>query len=220
LLTTRAPNCNSGKIAWPIEATSRERNPYTPQYKTITQVGHTRPTQEIGAPTLVWHVAVWPAGKDDPQDVRPSADDIKIDDLGSKRPELSENPYQDAIRLHNSKRRALLIGGAGNEGQPPIALNHLLRRLQERGRTVVPRDRRPEPIELFDLVAMRRTADKKTVYEFATPESRGFTLWWRDFDQRAMERPGYDPLRVWVQVETPGRSSTTYSPIGSRAGTR
>jgi hypothetical protein len=177
-------------------------NPYTPQYKTITQVGHTRPTQEIGAPALIWHVAVWPASKQDPQDVRPSSEDIDIGELGDKRPELSELPYQEAIKQHNSKRSALLIGGEGGEGQPLTALNHLLRRLQERGRTIAPVERRPEAIEQFKLVPMRRAKGGNASFEFADPESRGFTLWWRDADQRALKKPGYDPLRVRVQVET------------------
>jgi hypothetical protein len=43
--------------------------------------------------------------------------------------------------------------------------------------------------------------------KFTTPESRGVTLWWRDRvngkpDRRPMTMPGYEPLRVRVQVET------------------
>jgi hypothetical protein len=178
------------------------RSPYTPQYKTITSVGHTRPTQEIGAPTLIWHVAVWPALLQDPQDVRPEAGKYTVDELGSRRPELSETPYQAAIRSHNSKRRSLLVGGPPGQTQTVAALNDLLRRLQDRGRTIVSSDRRSELRELFELSQLRKLKDGKVTFEFAKPESRGFTLWWCDQNQRALEKPGYEPLRVRVQVET------------------
>src|SRR5262245_51307026 len=36
------------------------RSPYSEQYETIIGQGHERPTPSFGAPTLVWHVGVWP----------------------------------------------------------------------------------------------------------------------------------------------------------------
>jgi hypothetical protein len=34
--------------------------PYSAQYATATREGHERPTPAFGAPTLIWHVAIWP----------------------------------------------------------------------------------------------------------------------------------------------------------------
>ena len=34
--------------------------PYSPQYQTIISQGHERPPPSFGAPTLVWHVGIWP----------------------------------------------------------------------------------------------------------------------------------------------------------------
>ena len=36
------------------------RSPYSLQYETIVAQGHERPTPSFGAPTLIWHVGVWP----------------------------------------------------------------------------------------------------------------------------------------------------------------
>jgi hypothetical protein len=36
------------------------RSPYSLQYETIVAQGHERPTPSFGAPTLTWHVAIWP----------------------------------------------------------------------------------------------------------------------------------------------------------------
>src|SRR5262245_47135501 len=84
-------------------------HPYTPQYRTITGTGHTRPTQEIGAPTLIWHVAVWPRLSCDPQDAKPEAAEINVDKLGSERPPPSKDAYQDAVDRHNRRREEFLI---------------------------------------------------------------------------------------------------------------
>ena len=34
-------------------------NPYSDRYETIIRQGHTRPTPEFAAPTLVCHVGIW-----------------------------------------------------------------------------------------------------------------------------------------------------------------
>ena len=93
---------------------SSDTLPYTPQYKTITGTGHTRPTQEIGAPTLIWHVAVWPRDDHDPQDVEPLLEPFNVKKLGKRRrrnpsAKKQKNRYPDAIRLHNKRRHELLI---------------------------------------------------------------------------------------------------------------
>jgi hypothetical protein len=42
--------------------------PYSTQYNIINRIGHARPTPSFGAPTLVWHLGIWPKRTADPQD--------------------------------------------------------------------------------------------------------------------------------------------------------
>ena len=183
--------------------------PYTPQYKTVTTVGHTRPTQEIGSPALVWHVAVWPKRASDPQHVKPQVPDIDVDERGAA--------YEAAVNEHNSRRRKLFIGKPERMDGKFETLNELLAHLQSRARTDRERDQEREVFELAapsvqDDDAGRATTGEaedqksKVPLQFIVPEAIGFTLWWRDRvdgkpDQRRMKRPGYEPLRVRVQVE-------------------
>jgi hypothetical protein len=41
---------------------------YSKPYKTITHIGHARPTPSFGAPTLIWQLGIWPKRVADPQD--------------------------------------------------------------------------------------------------------------------------------------------------------
>jgi hypothetical protein len=43
-------------------------HPYSSQYTTINHIGHARPTPSFGAPTLIWHLGIWPTRGADPQD--------------------------------------------------------------------------------------------------------------------------------------------------------
>jgi hypothetical protein len=43
-----------------LEKYLRARSPYSEQYETIMAQGNERPTPSFWAPTLVWHVGVWP----------------------------------------------------------------------------------------------------------------------------------------------------------------
>lgn len=43
-------------------------DPYSTQYNIINRIGHARPTPSFGAPTIVWHLGIWPKRIADPQD--------------------------------------------------------------------------------------------------------------------------------------------------------
>jgi hypothetical protein len=52
----RAASGHAARIA----GDARGQSPYSDQYETIIAQGHARPTPSLGAPALVWHVAIWP----------------------------------------------------------------------------------------------------------------------------------------------------------------
>lgn len=49
-------------------------SPYSAQYETIVAQGHEQPTPTFDAPTLVWHVGVWPRRAFDPHDMEVQPD--------------------------------------------------------------------------------------------------------------------------------------------------
>jgi hypothetical protein len=51
-----------------IDQSRSKSSPYSNQYTTITRVGQPPPTPAFGAPSLVWHVGIWPKRANDPQD--------------------------------------------------------------------------------------------------------------------------------------------------------
>src|SRR5262245_60391666 len=53
----RAPSSAQGQRKAPLPP---PESPYSDQYETIIRQGHTRPIPEFGAPTLVWHIGIWP----------------------------------------------------------------------------------------------------------------------------------------------------------------
>ncbi|WP_088345706.1 MULTISPECIES: hypothetical protein [Rhodomicrobium] len=164
---------------------TRPQTPYTPQYGTLLGAAHTRPTQEIGAPTLIWHVAVWPKSDVDPENVQFSS------------AEGSPNAYDDAIREHNRRRHLIMDG----DGDAQDCLNELLNRLQAKGRSA--------NAKMFSLAAPAKLdhlhEPDEECAEFANPGTLAFTLWWQDPStsraQSAARAPGFDPIRVRVQVE-------------------
>src|SRR5262245_18698964 len=79
-------------------------DPYTPQYRTITTTGHTRPTQAVGAPTLGWHVAVWPRRTKDPQHIKP-----KVPGISVEQDRAYDAAYDAAVQEHNNRRRNLFV---------------------------------------------------------------------------------------------------------------
>jgi hypothetical protein len=199
---------------------------YTPQYETLLETGHTRTAPELSAPAIVWHVAVWPSRKEDPEDVRPGGEDTvrkprakSADGLQqSKRAkeqaksfleEDAEATFMAAVKEYH-RRKKQMIGHA----------NEVIRVLQERGRVFAPDD--PDaPKDTIDRFEHKlfHEIDQKPGAEMpvdelslliSKPPQLGFTLWWEDgeanrgrnanADKRITE-PGRDALRVRVQAE-------------------
>ncbi len=184
------------------------RNPYTPQYRAITSAAHSRPPQDIGAPTLVWHVGVWPSHEFALQAVKPEVENIDATQTRSSRHDYSKTSYAAAVIEHNRRRWQFLIGDAGSTNGKITSLNGLLRHLQELGGTVQSLSEGVQQIRLDREPQNGSQKNKHVAPNFlAKPEPVEFTIWWRDRtggmpDQRITEMPGYEPLRVRVQVET------------------
>lgn len=139
-----------------------EPSPYSDQYETIIRQGHERPTPEFGAPTLVWHVGIWPRryvknSQEDPCD-----------------PQDTFNLSYREARIEYDRRRTLWIG----------QINDLVKLLQERGCDAVTREFRPYvPHELEILrtaAAGGQTDPSDEPTKVLRHETIGFTMWWGD----------------------------------------
>lgn len=193
----------------------RESSPYTPQYKTLTGAAHTRPTQEIGAPTLIWHLAVWPRSGEDPENVRFESggdNNFKLDEDDDRLEKIKKDKLLEfdlAISEQNRRRRVIigLSGGSKPEQNSTIgALNLFLHDLQKKGRYG------SDKKGIFGLKSALDIDHIKTEevvkFKFAYPESLEFTLWWK-YDPLVRRNalsvrdslPGFDALRIRVQVE-------------------
>ena len=75
---------------------------YSRHYKKLKSIGHTRPTTQLGTPTLVWHLGFWPIAAKDPQHVSP----VRIDNLKKDSKLRLRTPDGKAtyIRSHIRKR--------------------------------------------------------------------------------------------------------------------
>jgi hypothetical protein len=175
---------------------------YTKQFFTITREGHTRPTPEFGAPSLVWHVAFWPKKEVDPQD----SDATDVASLGPA-PEAFRK-FERSLRVEYAKRRQRLIED----------FNALLRDLQAEGRvwhsaqggTSAPHIEQfklSAPVDWFAPTKEWRDKDfEGAPLPVFNTESIGFTLWWHGGDekrlsQRSDKKPVPSDLRVRVQAD-------------------
>jgi hypothetical protein len=161
---------------------------YTKQFFTLTQKGHTRPTAEFGAPTLVWHVAFWPRMNEDPQD-------IKMLD-----PETGEIKNAEAVRKDYSRQLKRVVKD----------FDDFLVNLQARGRVPDAFDGRGPFAPGQPLDWVKRSSDDEAFDDFNV-EASGFTLWWADEAVKGPfvnmmagnkpVRPSTPYIRVRVQAE-------------------
>jgi hypothetical protein len=159
---------------------------YTKQYFTITRTGHTHPTAQFGAPTLVWHVAFWPRSEKDPHDF-----DVTTSLDGNAC--LKE---ADRLRAEHGARRADVVA----------EFNNFLNSLQERGRVAATDSdaaifKSQRPLDWTE----RFTGDEP--FPDVNVEASGFTLWWADAPPLTGNmvpsgtRPRPTDIRVRVQAE-------------------
>jgi hypothetical protein len=164
-------------------------SPYSDQYETIIRQGHTRPTPEFSAPTLVWHVGIWPR-----RYVKPSRELCDPHDTFSLSYAEARIAYDIRSKLWTRQ------------------VNDLIKTLQTIG-CRPSADGRVVPKEFVSYVphelAILQTADAGKQGADASSdeptqvlqnETIGFTMWWRD----AREEPGEQQetaIRIRTQVE-------------------
>jgi hypothetical protein len=162
--------------ATPEQAAGRRRaggSPYSEQYETIVGRGHTRPTAMFGAPTLVWHVGVWPR--------RTLNGEVGGDDCDPH--VTADKEHDEARRLFRRRRRAWIE-----------EIDQNLQRLEASGRL-----RRGEPGKGRDKRFLVKTGGMKEATLVDTG-SIGMELWWRD-PTNVGEDSLANAIRVRLQVD-------------------
>ncbi|MFZ1105326.1 MAG: hypothetical protein WAN86_21155, partial [Hyphomicrobiaceae bacterium] len=177
-------------------------SPYSDQYETILSEGQTRPAPAFGAPTLVWHVAIWP--RRTMQDARGEAEPCDPHDTAGDRHETAKEAFEArrAAWLEEVNRflRELQIRCSRRAGPPrqlKTVVPHDLRRRSPSGDTEA--DKLLEPVQVLE--------------EEIVP----FTLWWGDRSGTATDP---DAIRVCVHPEVNGDYAAVsfYMDIGQRWG--
>jgi hypothetical protein len=160
--------------------------PYSPQYRIATREGHERPTPSFGAPTLVWHLGLWP-GRGASVRSKPDPGDLKS--------------FHEEVATEYETVRASFFDD----------LNGLLTRLQEVGSVkplpfeqfdprVLPQHWRVPPTKPSNWKFASHERDGKPFYTLRK-ESLWFTLWWRDDNSKTRPEPQSGDLRVETHVE-------------------
>jgi hypothetical protein len=177
-------------------------SPYSDQYETIVSQGQARPTPWLGAPALIWHVAIWPrqtirdangvAEACDPYDAAGQRHDRAKDAFEARRAAWLEqiNRFLKDLQGHCSRK-------AGPPRQLKPEVPHDLQQHPSSGGTDV--DKLFEPIPILQ--------------EEVVP----FTLWWGD---RSGTVPDADAIRICVHPEVNADYAAIgfYMDIGQRWG--
>jgi len=150
---------------------------YSPQYSSLLKEAHKSQIPSFGAPTLVWHVALWHTYSQDPSNI-----DLKNSESTERFSKLQKNLVDRQNTFSNNLDKFLLS-------------------LQVKGRTSSARalfGLRPQPN--CPATSLPRT------FSGYDHQSVAFTLWWHDRDNgNAVHRPGIPPLtealRIRVQAE-------------------
>lgn len=151
-----------------------ESDAFSSQFDLIKREGHRRPPPVFGAPTLVWHVGVWPSLTNDPQHAEITVD---FGPIGNGR--NARSLFDEAVAQQRERQKRFID-----------LLNEVVASLQARGRASRKR-------ESFNWVDDHGTNSTSAIYD----QSVGFTLWWGDDGPIAGRDPGRDALRVRVHVE-------------------
>lgn len=151
--------------------------------------GHKRPPPAFGAPTLIWHIGVWPKKEFAASDTKPDVEfDVEPDPhptegrLGHVKDH--ENRIYAKAHLENRNRREEFVE----------SINIFLGKLQDGRRSAA-------SVEQFHW--MKYNSDKRSSFRVLDHDSVGFTLWWSGHGAVAAGvYPGEDAIRVRVQVES------------------
>jgi Protein of unknown function (DUF3422) len=218
-----------GKRVQRLPPTRRGHPYYSQHFDRLKSIGHTRPTPKFGSPTLVWHIAVWPHRRADPQHANDEpttpVDDIELN--GYKfRPQLVNKvrgmePRPGKIRLlrraarrNNGKVQKLseldefhkmaidLYDFRTNKIDTQI--NNFIAQLTKLGRPSGKQEyfNRIDPDTFEPQTGLRaRQYDGTDFLDILKSESVGFTLWWGDSGPVNGAMPGEDAIRVRVHIE-------------------
>ena len=96
-------------------------NPYSRHYEALKRIGHNRPSSAFGAPTLVWHLAMWPFRLSDPTHVQIE-------------PEI--DALVDSVRPHSTKRSRKHSDSAAEKTQHQAAVDCYFDRSLERQKRI------------------------------------------------------------------------------------
>jgi hypothetical protein len=177
-------------------------SPYSDEYETLLTQGHPRPAPAFGAPTLVWHVAIWP--RRTARDATGEAEPCDPHDTVGERHEHAKAAFE--------ARRAAWLEET----------NRFLRDLQNRCSRRVGGPRQLKPVLPHDLPRRPPSGDPDAEKAFAPipvleEEIVPFTLWWGD---RSVKAPDPDAVRICVHPEMNGdyAAVTFYMDLGQRWG--
>ena len=170
---------------------------YSKQYFALTRQGHTHPTAEFGAPTLIWHVAFWPRQKDDPYG------QSLVDDPNNRNLKSAATARDD----YNLQLARVTTD-----------FDELLKKLQSRGRIPEAIGDNPtfEPIPPRDWI---QRYDGDSPFNEFNVEANGFTLWWADkepptsSDNMMTGNKDQRPLTSYIRVRVQAEVLSDYSSI-------
>lgn len=187
-IATESPdplNSATGAAArlWPVSA----------QYSTLAGEGHRRPPPALGAPSLIWHVGIWPKQMAGDHDVsKPSSKATHTEGSTRKRPTINEELFKEQARKFDAQNVKFFSEVSG-----------FLVDLQRRGRVSVEK-------ELEFVTAEHQTGHLSVEYsrllhdfKVCQPQSLNFTIWWRDeasLQQKGTPSP--TDLRVRIHAQT------------------
>ena len=158
------------------------RSPYSLQYETIVAQGHERPTPAFGAPTVIWHVGIWPRRQTDlGEDCDPNDTAGKSDSATAKR--AFERRRIAWIKEINAFLAELQGTSSARPGQLDPAI-----------KTFKP----IFPHELKREGAVGERGSYVTPLKVLERDTLSFTLWWADTTDID---PVNNAIRVRVQAE-------------------
>ena len=174
----KPPVTESKPVVIPSKPRRRPRDTqcFSRRYNEIMRVGHNSPPPVFGAPTLVWHIALWPERESDP-----IAEGLEPDDFETRRGDFA-GIVQNVLDI------------LARKGRNPAVPEDLWERMElEEIRSLEEEDE-----------VNRKTLPR--LYKIVEPESVCFTVWWkRDVAQAdaAAAAAGVpaEALRVHVQSE-------------------
>jgi len=202
---TREPQERSAAASGPgsEEVTGARRSPYSKQFETLIVQGHERPTPSFGAPTLVWHVAMWPRRYVDGSRERGDPHDTAGEKhLNAKR--HFEKRRASWVKHIEGLLESLRSKGCHPEHGPPLGSAKGLQLVRPHDLSWSPT--RDDPDDFFKPIDI--------LEQNAAP----FTLWWPDSKETDEAAGRANAIRVCVhpEINADYASIAFYMDVGRR----